>query len=240
MIKIRITSPFRYQFRSFDYDKELKKDKLKKDIYFAAGDYYHLDIEKDIREIKYILGTNFAFKNYIYIELNSIPTDIKKELELEEVSSVEKVQLRLEEEYIPTLIKDNKFIDTYQNKIFDELNNDPTPTAEANINKFDVNKSTYEVNNKTEEVLKETPFSTFTENTNKINTPTLEIEEELTVLEEDLNEESTVGMLEQFTRREELSKLHFSKIKDICELYKIEYTNKKEVIEAIIKLEFTK
>ena len=60
--------------------------------------------------------------------------------------------------------------------------------------------------------------------------------EEIVVEEEVIVETDVNTVLE--ARRAELDELHWRKLKDVAELYEIEYTEKDEVIEAILAKEF--
>lgn len=221
MLKIRITSPFRYQYFNGD-------DKLVKDHYLAAGDYYHLDITKDKNEIKYILSPNFTFKNYIHVDTESIPDSLANELNLETGMYAEEYQLPPEEEFIPTVIQNNKFVDPSQNYYQDDLENDPQPIAEPKENIFDQTTPS-----PVEEEVKEVEEET--EQLGALNTPDLEPEKEVS---DDIVEIET-GDKEREGRKKELESLHYSKVKDIAELYNLEYTNKKEIVEQILNLEFS-
>lgn len=222
MLKIRITSPFRYQYHNGD-------NKLVKDHYLAAGDYYHLDLAKDKSEVKYILSPNFTFKNYIHVDQESIPESLSKELNIESGLYNDEFQLPPEEEYIPTVIQNNAYVD--RNYFQDDLENDPQPIAEPKANPFDQTTPSpseqEEHNQEVEEIEKE--------ELGALNTPDLKPEEETS----DEVVEVKTGDLEREKRQKELEELHYSKVKDIAELYSIEYTTKKEVIEEIIKIEYS-
>ena len=69
MIRIQVTCPFTYEY--YDGDGNLMKRH-----YLTAGNYYHLDEVKDKEEIRYVLSPNFIFKNYIYINLDTVPKEL--------------------------------------------------------------------------------------------------------------------------------------------------------------------
>jgi len=219
MIRIQITSPFTYEYFNGDA-------KLLKRHYLTAGNYYHLDEEKDKEEIRFILSPNFIFKNYIYVNLETVSQDLQNELNLEngfyEDTSVP------DDEYIPTLLQNNRFIDASESYIHDDLNSDPSLTVEPTPNIFDQTfQNVDEVN--VEVKLKET------EVLGAENTPDLipleQFSEEVEEVKSYFNEEKNA-------RKSVLDDLHYSKVKEIAELYKIEYTSKKAAIDLILTLEF--
>jgi len=219
MIRIQITSPFRYQYRTSDYDPKAPQDKVEKDLYLTAGEYYHLDPVKDKEEVKFVLSPHFTFKNYIYVNLETVPQELQAELKLEsgfyEDTSVP------DDEYIPTLIQDNQFLEPIEDKgIFD----DPEPTVDAAINNnFDLSTKTY----KEEVVVEEEVLGA-------LNTP------DLTPLEEPSEDivDLSVKNEEREARKKELEELHYSKVKEVAELYNLEYKIKKDTIKEILELEF--
>lgn len=223
MIRIQITSPFRYQFRTSDYDSKAPQDKVEKDLYLTAGEWYHLDPKKDKDEVKFVLSPNFTFKNYIYVNLETVPDSIKKELKLEsgfyEDTSVP------DDEYIPTLLENNK---PKQPIINDELYGNPSATADASPNIFDQTTKVYkEEKEAEEEEVKE-------EELGALNTPDVAPLEKPSEDVVDISVENE----ERAKRKEELYELHYSKVKEIGELYNLEYTSKKKVIQEILELEF--
>lgn len=219
MIRIQVTSPFRYQYRTSDYDPKAPQDKVEKDLYLTAGEYYHLDPKKDRDEVKFVLSPNFTFKNYIYVNVETVPQDIKDELKLEsgfyEDTSVP------DDEFIPTLLENNKIVDPVIN---DEIYGDPQPTAEATPNIFDLSTKTYD-----EEVEEVEEPKLGAENTPDV-APLEEPSEDIVDL--------SVKNEEREARKEELEGLHYSKVKEVAELYNLEYLTKKETIEEILELEF--
>lgn len=233
MIRIQITSPFRHQFRTSDYDNETKADKMIKDVFLTAGSYYHLDPVKDRAEIKFILSPNFVFKNYIYVDTETLPLDLVKELKLEE-GFYETFTLPKSEEYIPTLIQDNVFQhkpDDYYPTLVERTEEENYAIKEPEPNYFD--KTTPILEEKEEEV-EEVDSVEEEKNQGALNTPDLEPTEEPS---EDIVDVQTTNVSRE-TREEELNGLHYMKIKEICELYNIEYTNKKEVVQQILDLEY--
>lgn len=225
MIRIQITSPFRYQYRTSDYDPKAPQDKVEKDLYLTAGEWYHLDPKKDKDEVKFVLSPNFTFRNYIYVNLESVPSELKQELNLEngfyEDTSVP------DDEYIPTLLENNKPVNPIIN---DELVGDPAITAEAPENPFDQTTKVYKSEDKEPEDKEETEE----QSEGALNTPDLAPEEKPS---EDIVDVS-VKNEEREKRKDELEELHYSRVKEVAELYNLEYTNKKEVIESILELEF--
>lgn len=228
MIRIQITSPFTYEYLNGD-------DKLIKRHYLTAGNYYHLDEEKDKEEIRYILSPNFLFKNYIYVNLETVPKELIEEFNLDygfyETTSVP------EDEYIPTLIQNNKFIDASESYITDDLTHDPATTVEPSVNIFD--QTTVEVKeeeNTVEEIKSEEPKEEKVEEEKlgALNTPDLEP----LPLPSEEEQYIEVDNKEREIRKSELEDLHYSKVKEITELYKVDYHTKKEAIEDILNLEF--
>lgn len=206
MIKIRITSPFRYQYVN-DLDK--------KDIFFLAGDFYHLDAKKNKAEVKHVLSSNFPFKKYIHVELETVPQSIKKEVGLEGVS-YEEYTLPIEEEYLTTTFADQKPVSEEEEGL---------PAQEPQPNRWDLTSQPFVL----EEEQKEE------EETGLVENPAMPEEDKLPEEAEDIEVD---GEKEKNEREKDLEELHYSKIKDIAELYNIEYTNKREVIEKILEVEY--
>lgn len=219
MIRIQITSPFRYQYRTSDYDRNVAQDKVEKDTYFTAGEWYHLDPKKDKDEVKFVLSPNFTFKNYIYVNLETVPAALKEELKLEsgfyEDTSVP------DDEYIPTLLENNKVVKPIIN---DEIYGDPQPTAEPAANIFD----------QTSKVVAEPVEEPKEEKLGAENTPDVAPLEEPS---EDIVDLS-VDNEEREKRKAELTEMHYTKVQEVAELYNLEYKTKKETIEEILYLEF--
>lgn len=220
MIRIQVTCPFTYEYFNGD-------DKLIKRHYLTAGNYYHLEEEKDKEEIRYILSPNFIFKNYIYIDLETIPKELIKEFNLDngfyEDTSVP------EDEYIPTLLQNNRFIDASENYITDHLTEDPIPAQDPPANIFD--QTTVEV----KEVTEETEVEVKVEEELGAETPVLEPLEVPSDKFEDIN----TSYKAKEDRQSELEEMHYSKVKEIADLYNIDYTTKKQTIIEILELEFT-
>lgn len=218
MIRIQVTCPFTYEY----YDGD---GKLMKRHYLTAGNYYHLDEVKDKEEIRFVLSPNFIFKNYIYINLDTVPKELIEELSLShgfyEDTSVP------DDEYIPTLLQNNRFIDASESYVTDDLVKDPFITTEPTPNIFD---QTTVVEDKVQEQLEEVKE----EKLGAENTPDLEPLKEFSeeVVDIEVNDK------ERETRKSELEDLHYSKVKEIAELYNIDYNTKKETIEIILNLEF--
>jgi hypothetical protein len=219
MIRIQVTCPFTYEYFNGD-------DKLVKRHYLTAGNYYHLEEEKDKEELRFILSPNFIFKNYIYVDLQTVPKELIEEFNLEygfyEDNSVP------EDEHIPTLLQNNKFVDASESYFHDDLISDPIPTKDPEVNFFD--KTT--VVEKEEEVLTEVKEE---EKLGAENVPYLEPLE--TPSEEYVDVDTTDK--EKELRKSELEEMHYSKVKEIAELYNIDYQNKKDTIQKILDLEFT-
>lgn len=217
MIRIQITCPFTYEYFNGD-------DKLIKRHYLTAGNYYHLDEEKDKEEIRYILSPNFIFKNYIYVNLETVPKELIKEFSLDygfyQDTAVP------EDEYIPTLLQNNKFVDASESYINDDLTSDPAITQEPLPNIFD--KTTVVVKEESKEIVEKE------EVLGAENTPDLEPLPLPSEIEEYLNTDNKEKELRQL----ELEELHYSKVKEIAELYNIEYQTKKQTIKEILVLEF--
>lgn len=218
MIRIQVTCPFTYEYFNGD-------DKLVKRHYLTAGNYYHLEEEKDKEEIRFILSPNFIFKNYIYVDLQTVPKELIEEFNLEygfyEDNSVP------EDEHIPTLLQNNKFVDASESYFHDDLTSDPIPTKDPEVNFFD--KTTIV---EKEEVVTEVKEE---EKLGAENVPYLEPLE--TPSEEYVDVDTTYK--ERELRKSELEEMHYSKVKEIAELYNIDYQNKKDTIQKILDLEFT-
>lgn len=237
MIRIQITSPFRYQFRTSDYDNETKADKMIKDHFLTAGSYYTLDPKKDRAEVKFILSPNFIFKNYIYVDVESIPKDISEELKLES-GFYEEFTLPKGQEYIPTLIQENKFnevSESYQPTYIEtQVDEGIEGFADPKHNPHDLTTSP----NKKPIPLDNIEIVEESDNKEKykgaLNSPDLEpLKKEI-----DNSIELETEDLQRAERKKELESLHYTKVKEICEVYNIEYVNKKEAIEEILDLEF--
>lgn len=219
MIRIQVTCPFTYEYWDGD-------GKLMKRHYLTAGNYYHLDEVKDKEEIRFVLSPNFIFKNYIYVNLDTVSQDLINELNLShgfyEDNSVP------EDEYIPTLLQNNRFIDASESYVTDDLVKDPAITVEPTPNFFD--QTTVVV--KETEVVEE--VKEIEEKLGAENTPDLE------PLEKPSDEvvDIEINNKEREARKSELEDLHYSKVKEIAELYNINYNTKKETIEIILDLEF--
>lgn len=221
MIRIQVTCPFTYEY--FNGDK-----KLIKRHYLTAGNYYHLDEEKDKEEIKYILSPNFIFKNYIYVNLETVPKELIEEFNLDygfyEDNAVP------EDEYIPTLLQNNRFVDASENYVTNDLEFDPIPTKDPEVNVFD--KTTVVEKEGPEEVTEDKKEE---EKLGAENTPDLEPLEEPKEEFEDINTSDK----EREDRKIELEEMHYSKVKEIAELYNIDYQTKKQTINEILDLEFS-
>ena len=112
--------------------------------------------------------------------------------------------------------------------INDELYGDPEPTADPSDNIFDLSTKVY----KEEE--KESVEEPKEEKLGAENTPDVAPLEEPS---EDIVDLS-VDNEEREARKAELSEMHYSKVKEVAELYNLEYKTKKETIEEILYLEF--
>lgn len=198
MIRILIKTPFRHQFRN-------------KDSWLMAHDYYYLDSTRDKDELKYILSPIFAFKEFIYINLNEIDSKLLKEVQ---------------EEYGFSPVGNSKpeeFVEKPQHSVMPVEEAAFLPPKEPEPNIFAVATA---VNNSP--ILITNPVSTKQE-------------------VEEVEEVKTVGGLEvsllnrdfeKEERKTALDNLHWRKLKDVAEQYSIEYTDKEEVIDKIISIEF--
>lgn len=216
MIKIRVTAPFRYQFVNAA---------TKKDIFLGAGDYYHLDQVKDKAEIKHVLSPTFPFRNYIHVELETVPQALKEEIGIEAGSYEEYTLPETEEFFVYTQT------DKQGQLIEEDSFRDEAPAQEPEANKFDLTTDPKKVAAE-EKALAE-----------PVTEENLGIEEAPSALpvEEPTDEVEDVvagGELERDARKEELEDLHYSKIKEIAEVYNIDYSTKKETIEVILNLEY--
>ncbi len=225
MIKVRVTSPFRYQFLNGD-------NKLVKDHFFAAGDYYHIDPNKEKLEAKFVLSPTFAFKNYIHVDVETVPLDLAKEVGME-AGFYSEPTMDYVEEHIPTLIDMSGKFETGDDGELLE------PIHDASPNKFDLT-SDPNVKVKDEEVEDEVIIEekSFVEkHQGALNTPDIE-----PVVYPHEDEEPTEvvigGQGEQDKREKELTSLNYKKVQEITELYNIKYTNKRESIKQILAYEF--
>jgi hypothetical protein len=206
MIRIQITSPFRHKYENADREK-------RKDIFFQAGDYYHLDNKESKEEVKQMLSPNYPFKNYIYVDPSTVPQEISKELNLES-GFYKEYTLPPEEEYLVT--------QTQTGTMPLVADDEDQPTLEPQKNFFDMTSQ---------------PQSTAEDE------PEPEPEAEAEAVfdnEADVKEQAdkTTVESELETRKEELDKLHYRKLREIASIYGVEYTNKQEVIKRIIELEY--
>lgn len=233
MIKIRVTSPFRYQYVNGD-------NKLVKDLFFAAGDYYHVDPIKDKLEAKSVLSPTFAFKNYIHIDPETVPKGLAAEAGLE-AGFYPEGNLSVEEEFYPTMTDmSGQFVRDNQGNIEDVKTVEPAP------NKFDLTTDpnakpvtedvAVAVDNDEDVVIEEKPLVPKDKYQGALNTPDLEEvsypnEDQEVVIEEH-------GLGEEHKRKVELESLHYKKVKEVADNYNLEYTNKKDTIAAILVLEF--
>jgi len=227
MIKIRVTSPFRYQFINGD-------GKMAKDIHFAAGDYYHIDPSKEKLEAKFVLSPAFAFKKYIHIDRESVPETLVKEVGLE-FGLYDDYTLEVAEEVIPTLI------DMSGHFVTDELGDYVEQTYEPKPNRFDLtsdpNATTKDEINEEEFIIEEKSLIGANKFDGALSTPYIEPIVLPNEDKEPIDIESP-GLGEKNARKAELEELHYKKVQEIAELYNIEYKNKKETIDEIIDLEF--
>lgn len=226
MIRIQVTCPFTYEYYNGDGN-------LIKRHYLTAGNYYHLDEVKDKEEIRYVLSPNFIFKNYIYINLDTVPKELIEELNLShgfyEDTTVP------EDEYIPTLLQNNRFIDASESYVTDDLIKDPIITAEPTPNIFDQTTIVEKIKEDQKEEIQEEINNEVKEGKlGAENTPDLEPLKEFSEEVVDIE----VNNKEREVRKSELEDLHYSKVKEIAELYNIDYNTKKETIEIILDLEF--
>lgn len=190
MIRIQITAPFRYEYQG-------------KRVWLTTGESMYLNTnDADQRgELKYILSSKFPYKQYVYINLDSVDTDLK--LEIGQDEGFYKVEdpypYPLPEEVCPVVPK--SFMEPYEE-----------PTDNPHLNP----------------VISAVLSSINATHPNQV---------EPVVVTDDLCEGVT-SEVDEDDRRKELSLTNWSKVKDIANTYGIEYTNKAEVIEQIILIEF--
>lgn len=219
MISIQITCPFRYQYNGTQ----------NKDIFFMAGEYYHLDAEKDKNEVKKILSPNFQFKEYIHVNQETLPKEYVLDSSLEESNSFHSNPNPEEIEYISTLIEGTKSTEQIE---------DPGPDYEEPYTLDpDENKFESEINNQKirKDYDKKDSNNVSEEDEEEPITPDLapvEEEEEPATATETFKD----GEIEE--RRDELDKLHYTKIQDIAEQYGIVYSKKDKTVEDILRAEF--
>lgn len=227
MISIQITCPFRYKYNG----------KQQKDIFFMAGEYYHLDVNTDKDEIKKILSPSFEFKQYVHINLETVPKELLKGSRLEAPSNFHSNPNPEEIEYVSTLVEGTRSSQQIEDPGPD-YEEPTTKDAEENFFAKQIDaaklprkdKKEQEAPLPTEEKLEE-------EAQGALNTP------DLAPLEEEHKEvaEATPAFVdgEKEARRKELDELHYTKIQDVAEQYHIEYTKKDPTIEAILEAEFS-
>ena len=233
MISIQITCPFRYQYK-------------KKDIFFMAGEYYHLDEVKDKEEVKKILSSSFEFKEYIYVNIETIPDELLKDSKSESTGTFHSRPVE-EEEYASTLIEGTKSIyqledpgpdyqeaptkdadENYWAKITEAQGRPTKKVEQPKEVKTDLDHSEKEKLEKQTRIEEE-------KHQGALNTPDIKPEDSKQVAET-----TAVAFKdeEREARRKELDELHYTKIQDVAEQYHIEYTKKDPTIEAILKAEF--
>lgn len=221
MIKIRVTCPFRY---IYDNDQA----HVRKDLHFAAGDYYHLHPVKDKSEAKFILSPTFTFKNYIHVDAETVPEALGKEIGLEAGFHD---TFTLPEEGTPLLTqtddKGNFVGDEASYSDLDEVTVDPIK------NQFDLTSDPAVV--KSEPVVEEVDPLAEEKHQGALNTPDLPPVE---LPNDKIEDIESGGLGDRSNRENELDELHWQKVKDVAEGYGIEYTKKSEVIAKILKLEF--
>lgn len=219
MISIQITCPFRYQY----------KGKEDKDIFFMAGEYYHLDEVKDKNEIKKLLSPSFEFKEYVYVNVETVPQELLKDSRLEAGNSFHSNPNPEEIEYVSTLVEGTK--STEQIK-------DPGPDYEEEATK-DAEENFFAKQIEEEKLTKkakEEDLETEEKEQGALNTPDYSPEEAKEIVAE---AEPSFKDGEVEARRKELDELHYTKIQDVAEQYHIEYTKKDETIEKILEAEFS-
>ena len=232
MLKIRILTPFRYQ-----YTNPIKKQP-NKDYYFAAGDYYHLLEDTDRKEIEHILSPNFAFKNYIHIDQTDISKDLKEKVNKDN-------GFVIMNDYADEDVKETKEYYQYS------PDSDVAPTIEPSKNRFDKTtekqieqpvlnemaaSSTYKAKPEPEpEPEPEVEVEVEAED-KEDSVDTTELETESKESEEEVVEE--LGELNKEEREEELKQLHYTKLKEIAEEYNLSYTDKKTSIKDILSIEY--
>lgn len=199
IVKVKVTSPFRYEYQG-------------KRSWVASGENLTLDTsnKNQREELKYIMSSNFPYKEFIYIDVASLPEAIKCEVR-EEAGFYKLPPTPIDgpdqpgaSDFFRPLgeAEDNKFIHPVINSYKEEeelaLDKDE-PLIETKLE---------------EECIKE------------------EIKEE----QEQVKEEKQEDLIK--SRKAELSQTPWSKVKDIVESYGEEYTNKSEAIELILMIEF--
>ena len=186
-----------------------------------AGEYYHLDPEKDKDEVKKILSPSYQFKEYIHVNAETLPKELLEVVGEETVNSFHGYDDPEEREYVSTLIDGTQSTEQIE---------DPGPdyqepqTLDAQENKWEkgINDQKFKKEDKENQ-------------DSEVSTPDLAPVEEV----EDAapaKESFKDGEIEE--RRKELDEMHYTKIQDVAEQYDIEYTKKDDTIEKILKAEF--
>lgn len=197
IVKVNVLSPFRYEYQG-------------RKSWVATGEALYLDTHnKDQRqELKYIMSSNFPFKEFIYLDVASLPEDLKCEVKEEggfynlPSTPVEKPESVAPAGFFNALgeAEDNKFLHPVIQEKIEEITNtkdqDDEPLVETKVEEDCV-----------EECIQEP--------------------EEPRDIEEDKK-----------SRKAELNQTPWNKVKDILEAYGNEYTNKSEAIEKILEIEF--
>ena len=187
-----------------------------------AGEYYHLDPEKDKDEVKKILSPSYQFKEYIHVNAETLPSELLNLVDEETVNSFHGYDDPEEREYVSTLIEGTQSTEQIEDPGPD-YQEPETQDAQENMWEQQINNQKFKKEDK-EKVEA------------KVSTPDLapveQEEEEVAPAKESFED----GEIEE--RRKELDEMHYTKIQDVAEQYDIEYTKKDETIEKILKAEF--
>lgn len=205
IVKVNILSPFRYEYQG-------------KRSWVASGDRLTLDTSNrnQKEELKYIMSSNFPYKEFIYIDVASLPEALRCEVE-EEAGFYRLPDTPVEEPEEPVSpgffkplgeAEDNKFIHPVINQHIEDTDkiSDDEPLVETKLEEDCIELEEIE----------------------KIEKEEGELQAEQEELQEDLLK----------SRKDELKQTPWEKVKDILESYGEEYNNKPEAIDTILSIEF--
>lgn len=117
LLKIKIISPHQYRYGN-------------KEQWYFAGDYQHLDTVNDLEEIKAILSPNYAYKEYIHIDRETIPKEFLETYDDLKESNIGGIPIADGDLSKP------EPLDIAPQKPKDEFDEDPEPLGEADPNPF--------------------------------------------------------------------------------------------------------
>lgn len=197
MIRIQALAPFRYQYQQ-------------KIVWLTSGESMYLDASDSTQrdELKYILSSRFAFKEYIYINLSAVESALKQEVGEDDGFYAIENHYPLPEEVCPTVPA--SFTAPYQ---------EPTDSPFLHPVMSAITPDRAIIDSSTKGIVEECLLP---------NTPIETCPEEACDLE----------AIKKESRKKELMYTSSNKIKGIAATYGIDYTNKAETVTKILNLEF--